>query len=237
MSNLIKSDSKLNLAIPIKAIPEQELNRIILTDFLTWLSGILSLTDEVSANRLEIALPALKEHCWSMGFQEITKMFQMYVDNKLSIEPIPNYFDRILFGKIVSAYKEQKPRIKKEIKMPEISEEEKQRLIIHGVINCFDEYLQSKRIIDGYVWVYDHLDEIKLISYTPEEKKKQMPIAKERVLNEAKDSFDRNKYAELIFKFENTTNHQIIINEAKKMLLERYFAKLQAKSQHIKDLL
>ena len=101
---------KLNDKLPLKAYPKdgQLLNSIIINVFVEWLSGLLTLSSQTSAERLEIALPAIKEHCGSMGFDEIKKMFEMYADSKLSIKPIPNYFDRILFGKIVAAYKEQK---------------------------------------------------------------------------------------------------------------------------------
>ena len=96
---------KLDKQLPLRAYPEKELNKVLLMNFLPFLTRLLSLTDEVSANRLEMALPAIKEQCIGMGFKEIKKMFEMYVDSKLSLKPIPNYFDRILLGKIVSNYK------------------------------------------------------------------------------------------------------------------------------------
>ena len=225
---------KLDNSIPIKAIPEQELNKLILTQFTVWVANLLSLTDETSANRLEIALPAIKEHCWSMGFSDIKKMFEMYVDNKLSIKPIPNYFDRILLGKIVDAYKQQKTIIKKEIVMPEQTQEEKDNLIYMGVINCFDEFKQTNKIIEGYVWVYDHLDELQVLTYSNDEKKKVMILAKERLIRENKEYMSLDQYKQFTFDMENKRVDQSIINMAKKMLLERYFNKLIAKNNHIK---
>ena len=231
--DLVKLDKK----IPIKAIPEQELNTIILTQFTVWVANLLSLTDETSAERLEIALPAIKEHCWSMGFEEIKKMFEMYADSKLSIKPIPNYFDRILLGKIVDAYKQQKPIKKKEIIMPEPTEEEVQELIFVGVVNCFDEFKQTNKIIDGYVWVYDHLDQLRFLKFSNDEKRKIMPIAKDRLINEKKDYMNLSQYRQFTLDLENKRVNQAIINTAKKMLLERYFLKLIAKNTHIKDIL
>ena len=149
----------INKSIPIKAIPEKELNRIIIEEFAPWLSALLSLTDEVSADRLEMALPAIKEHCWSMGFAEIKKMFENYADGKLSVKPMPNYFDRILLGKIVEAYKSQKPRKKTKPETIELSEEEKEVEVILGVMNLFEEYKQTKQIPAGYAYVYDYLKE------------------------------------------------------------------------------
>ena len=224
----------LETSIPIKAIPEEELNKVILTSFLTWLCDLLSLTDETSAKRLKIALPAIKVHCWSMGFEEIKKMFTIYADGGLSVKPMPNYFDRILLGKIVDAYKQQKPIIKKEIVMPEPTQEEKDNLIYMGVINCFDEFKQTNKIIEGYVWVYDHLDELQLLKYTADEKKKVMILAKDRLIKENKEYMSLDQYKKFTFDLENKRANQSIINMAKKMLLERYFNNLIAKNTHIK---
>ena len=116
--------AKIDRQIPIRSIPEEELNRIIIEEFSVWVAGLLSLTDEGSAEKLELALPAIKEHCWSMGFAEIKKMFELYADNKLSIEPRSNYFDRILFGKIVVAYKKEVPREPLQMPVKEKSKEE-----------------------------------------------------------------------------------------------------------------
>ena len=157
--------------IPIKSIPPEELNRIILTTFLTWISNLLSLTDETSANRLETALPAIKEHCWSMGFSEIKKMFEMYADNKLSIEPLPNYFDRILFGKIVKAYREQKPRVKQLIYKDKLTEKEKDDIILSGLKIQFEQYKQMGTFESGRLYLYEYLDEKGLLPTDETEKK------------------------------------------------------------------
>jgi hypothetical protein len=229
--------AKLDRNIPLRAIPEQELNTIILTSFLTWLADILSLTDEVSAKRLKTALPAIKEHCWSMGFSEIKKMFELYADNKLSIEPIPNYFDRILFGKIVSAYKQQRKVKPKEIKMPELSQEEKDNLTYMGVVNCFDRFTQTNDIMNGYTWVYDHLESIGVLKYSDKEKRSIMPIATERLKIITKELYGLEEYKTLIRDLEAKRNGGAVIVVAKKMLLERFFMKITSKNKHIKDYL
>jgi len=156
---------KLDKQIPIKSIPEPELNAIILKELTIWVAGLLSLKDEASADRLEIALPAIKEHCWSMGFKEIKKMFEMYADGKLSVKPLPNYFDRIMLGKISASYKEQKPRptlkgVKGEIPMTkeEIFDNDKK-----SVDNIKKQYLDTGVFPKGAVSAYTWLDEQGLI--------------------------------------------------------------------------
>lgn len=170
MSNLAKIES----TIPIKAIPEQELNMIILTQFTVWVANLLSLTDETSANRLETALPAIKEHCWSMGFVEIKKMFEMYADNKLSISPIPNYFDRILLGKIVDAYKSQKQKPVKEINTIQ-DMEETNKVHLHKFFRAF---FLTHYINDCYVHLaYKFLEDNGFIKLSKEDKLKLMEDA------------------------------------------------------------
>lgn len=170
MNNLAKIES----TIPIKAIPEQELNMIILTQFTVWVANLLSLTDETSANRLETALPAIKEHCWSMGFVEIKKMFEMYADNKLSISPIPNYFDRILLGKIVDAYKSQKQKPVKEINTIQ-DMEETNKVHLHKFFRAF---FLTHYINDCYVHLaYKFLEDNGFIKLSKEDKLKLMEDA------------------------------------------------------------
>ena len=205
--------------LPIKAIPEQDLNRVILTQFTVWVANLLSLTDEVSAKRLETSLPAIKEHCWSMGFEEIKKMFEMYVDNKLSIKPIPNYFDRILFGKIVSAYKEQKP-----IKKKTMIDQDQQKLMYDKIeaIKYYDSFIQMRKLDDNAYWVYTFLaDYLKII----EDADKTKIFAYNRAMEQIKG--DRK----------SKEDHEQAVNLAKVYLLRQYFERIEAKGQHLKDLI
>lgn len=201
---------KLDKSIPIKAIPEQELNSIILTQFTVWVANLLSLTDETSAERLETALPAIKEHCWSMGFDEIKKMFEMYVDNKLNIEPIPNYFDRILLGKISSAYKQQKKTKPKKIDEDSYKAEQD---YIH-VVSVYDHFISTKKIGEESVWIYSYLTDVKKVV-----------------------EFDKGIRKELFKKHYEKLPKQEAITESKLELLKDYFTKLHHKNLHIKNLI
>lgn len=210
----------LDKKLPIKAIPEQELNKIVLMDFTPWLCKLLSLTGENAVDRLEMALPAIKEHCWSLGFDEIKKMFEMYVDNKLGIEPMDNYFTRALFGKIVSAYKNQRPVKKKNIVIEEISEAEKILKEKKGVLRCFDEYKSGEDISYGYVWVYDWLDEKGVLSFSKEKKIEQMAKAR----NQEKLKVDKSQAgAKNVLEMLEDKSSPKVINQAKRNLLKIYF--------------
>lgn len=199
----------LNNPLPLKAYPKEKLKEVIYKEFIVWLSSLLSLTDETSAKRLFTAIPAIEEHCWSMGFSEIKKMFEMYADNKLSIEPIPNYFDRILFGKIVQAYKQIKP-----MKTDPIEKADEQLRLhkIHETILFFDLFVQYNELPEEASWLYDYLEFKDLINYSKDEKLMKYKIATER-----------------------TKTKDEAINLSKLMLVKDYFNRLTVKGKHIKD--
>jgi len=198
----------LNNKLPLKAYPQEELNTIVLTNLMPFISALLSLTDEVAAKRLEIALPAIKDHCWSMGFDEIKKMFEMYADNKLAITPVPNYFDRILLGKIFKAYKQQKKKIKFDVSNYKNMED------ILLIVTSFDSFIQDGKIPTEQFWIYTYLEEKGVIDFTDEEKKIQYDIC-----------------------LLNKKNNENAIELSKIKLVEIFYRKLYAKNKHIKDLI
>jgi len=208
--------------MPIKAIPEDLLQRIFFgqkgqkdkNTFVEWVSNLLSLYDRQSVDRLEYAVPAIIKLCWSMGMPEIIKMFEMYADNELGLQPRSNYFDRILVGNIFNAYKaiEKSRVVKKEVEPLEISEDDKRNYAYANCIISFDNYKQE-RIMDKSDWtVYDELDSRKLLDFTKKEKLEALEIVKEKY---KKDFVER----------------------AKILLLERLYQKLITKGKHIKELL
>ena len=214
---------------PIKSISENDLNTLLMGSFIDWLSNTLSLNED-ALNKLEYALPAIKEHCWSMGFPEIKKMIEMYADGKLSVKPIPNHFDRIKLGEVANAYKQQKPR--KKIKpMPEPTQEEKDLLIYQGLIFCFDNWEQTGEIINGQLWIHEHLMELGLLEFTDIEKKAMWNLALKDVLEKSKD-LPYHEAKDIIKELENK-NSTIRINEYKRVRLKRYFSTIE----HIRDVL
>jgi len=162
--------AKLDKKLPLRAYPEEELNRVLLTDFTTWLRGVLSLTGETSLERFKIALPAVKELCIGMGFDEIKRMFESYADGKLGLEPIPNYFDRILLGKIVSAWKSQS-KVRKTPLQVNITDQEKEKIENRAVKLSLDYFLEHRLVDVTRIYVYDILEKRQYIKLTTEQKK------------------------------------------------------------------
>jgi len=209
----------LDKQLPLKAYPEAELNTIVLTALTPFISGLLSLTDETSAKRLEIALPAIKDLCWSMSLLDVKQMFEMYADNKLSIKPISNYFDRILLGKIVEAYKQQKSN-RKPVYKDYTSQDEKDFIMTEAVDRIGKDYKQHGKITETCFHVYDHLFELDKLPTGGDYKTKKF---NEACLIFAKGEFeDESEYQKIINTFNKQQKNEVK-NIAKRLVLEDYY--------------
>ena len=158
--------------LPLRAYQKEQLENQI-EALQVWLTNLLGLSGVESAKRLVIASEALKEQCIGMGFAEIQKMFEMYADSKLDIEPKSNYFDRVLLGKIVAEYRKYKMRKPKpkQSQIPEISDQEKKE-IDDQILKDQQAYFKKHGVIDPGKWyAYDVLDKRGLINLSLEEKK------------------------------------------------------------------
>lgn len=147
--------------LPLRAYPKDKLDNVFDNQFILWLSDLLSLTDELSAKRLYLAVEPIKTACWSMGFAEIKKMFELYADGKLSIAPIPNYFDRILLGKIVQSYKEN---LKSVNNVKKIDESEYKDLIdVQDCLDHFESFKTNGKLNKNAYWIYAYLYDFKKV--------------------------------------------------------------------------
>jgi hypothetical protein len=221
----------LDKKLPLRAYPEKMLNDVLETSFKFWLANLLSIKAD-NEQKLDSALPAIKKHFWSLGLNEIKKAFEMYADGELITKPIPNYFDRILVGHIFKEYKQQKPIVKKEIKMPEPTEEQKELLIYEGLIFCYDNWVQTKNIINGQVWVHDHLTELGLLIFNDDEKKAMWNLSKKNILEYSK-TLDYESAKEVIRDLELKKGTREV--EYKKLRLMHYFNKIKDSRRHIRD--
>lgn len=120
--------------------------------------------------------------------------------------------------------------------MPQLTQQEKDALTYTGVINCFDKYVQDKYIINGYVWVYDHLQELKILNPEKESKLAAMKIAKKNLQNQAKENPNLAVTKKMIEDLEKKNSPAIIV-EAKRLLLEQYFSELINRNKSIKNVL
>lgn len=171
MSNKL---SILEKNIPLRAIPEETLNKYIIEGLMPFICRLLSLKGENASERLEMALEPLKKQCIGMGFSEIKKMFEMYADNELNIEPRTNYFDRVLLGRIITEYRKTKKHKPKPIDV----EQEKKLRDQHEIILIFDYYKQNKELNRYWEWVYVYLEDKGIHKFSKEDKAKKFSYYK-----------------------------------------------------------
>jgi len=154
MTNLTIFDKHL----PLRAMDGKQLEHDLNHQFKFWIANLLSLKED-KEDAYDVCKSAIKDLCIGMGFNEIKQMFEMYVDSKLELTPISNYFDRILLGKIVNSYKKimaQKPKALPEQPKPDQQQSKKD---IEAAVTC--SYLEFKNT--GYVngvitHIYNYLD-------------------------------------------------------------------------------
>ena len=154
MTNLTIFDKHL----PLRAMDSKQLEHDLNHQFKFWIANLLSLKED-KEDAYNVCKSAIKDLCTGMGFHEIKQMFEMYVDSKLELTPISNYFDRILLGKIVNSYKKlmnQKPKPGPKII---IATKEETKKDIEGAVTR--SYLEFKNT--GYVngvisHIYNYLD-------------------------------------------------------------------------------
>lgn len=195
--------------LPLRAYPEESLNNGILALY-DWLCGLLSLTGENSKERLKNAFPAIKEQCIGMGFSEIKKMFEMYADGKLDIEPVTNYFDRVLLGKIVKSYRSYMNRTKTTVSVIEAKKQKDNKEIIF----YFEEYRDKKQSYDGWQWVYSYFESKGLLKPTNAEKIHYF-----------------SKYKKIL------KTEEAVVKMCKLSLVRDYFETLINKGKHVKIIL
>jgi len=177
--NQLPAEIKQYSNMPIKAIPKTTLERFELP-FMNYLSTLLNLKED-NAENLEMCVPVILDMNRLYNFQQIKQMFELYADSKLNIQPISNYIDRILIGKIKASYTDylkksshinNKPK-KVDKNGKELTQEEsyKRECDIIQACEWFDSYIHLEHLKDNAVWVYDFLIHEKIIQVTDHEKK------------------------------------------------------------------
>jgi len=136
---------------------------------IDWLLNLLGVNDN---NKEEHHIETFKFINQSMNhftYEEIQLAFRNYVSGECYINDKPmlvtQQLNAVVFGNVMKAYSVQKKssvmnayrREQKALAEPttDISQADKDLLVMTGVLNCFDTYETLKEIPNGYGWVYD----------------------------------------------------------------------------------
>ena len=154
MTNITIFDRHLTL----RAMPPNELDHDLDHQFKFWIANLLSLKED-KEDAYNVCKSAIKDLCIGMGFNEIRQMFEMYVDSKLELTPISNYFDRILLGKIVNSYKKIMAQIPKPgPKIIIATKEETKKMIEAAVTRSYLEFKNTGYVNGVITHIYNYLD-------------------------------------------------------------------------------
>lgn len=196
---------------PISEINKQDIKEMIFTRF-----GGLSLEEIDYAFKLERY----------GAYGDKTQHFQLF--NSEYVSTVLNKYKKWLNEKRVNnnlpIAEKQKPQ--------EMSEEEKQLIVYTGVIGCFKNYEETKRIEAGKGWVYDFFFEKKrLPKHTPEFKARILDLAKSEVENEIKGGGITSQVKEALKNIQPST----VAVKCKEIILREYFERIVSEKLDIKD--
>lgn len=148
-------------------------------------------------------------------------------------------FDTLYVSQVLRKYKEWKQEYRKKNNLPigkinqnssqEISDSEKKSLLINGVLECYDHYIETYMIPTGKAYVYDLLYDMDLLPKDADSKNRAYQEAKDviRMNLEQMDrtSFkDRNEYKNILMELESRKS-DIVVREAKNIIVGKYFRK------------
>lgn len=117
-----------------------------------------------------------------------------------------------------------------------ISKEEKEQIIIHGLITCFDAFAQTKKFDPNQIITHyhDYLMDKDLFNFTDEEKKYMWVQAKHNTFEKLKAMQDVTEYKKQKKEIEKGSGTWREI-EYKNLRLEKYFLSILRDFKHIKD--
>lgn len=203
MELVIKSSS-----LPLRGYPHKDLDKFLYTEFKFWLSSLLNIKAE-NEDQVDISIECIKNLCKGYSLTQLKEMFELYTHSKLDLEPITNYVDCVLIGKIVKSYRSYVNRLNTSNKDVEKYKKDQDNF---NVILLFDDFVQKDKIHNDFVWVYTYLVSLKVLNPSDDLKKRKYNIFLEKL--------EHKKPA---------------IIASKISILEDFFRQIYIKGKHIKD--
>lgn len=218
----------------IRNYPEQLRNGNTAT-IVDWLLNLLGVNDSGKEAHHVECFRFINERLTSYTYQEIKEAFLMFVNHELDASVmVTQQLNAVVIGKVMKMYDDhRKQKLSEYYRLrnaaaavqPEISEEEKQRLIENGIRECYLNFKQTRTISVGRVWIYDWLIENKKINPTPEEKKRLYKEAKLKVVEESKLKGIQS-YKDAVRSI-SAKSSPLAISKVKSMFVIRYFTRVE----------
>mgnify|MGYP003131478162 CR=1 FL=1 len=199
-------------------------------------------------------LLGIKEPIADINKQDISKMIRAHYNN-LSLEEIVYAFELERYGKlepktehfqlvnaeyvakVLNKYKDWLQKVRRENNislskpqeaLPDISEKEKNNILIQGCIRCYNEFKESGLVKEGNAHIYDFMfDDLKIHQFTVDKKNAAISVSKRQLQEESK-TLDRTTAKNILKQLQNDKS-TVIINKSKRLLLTNYFNNLGKK--------
>lgn len=234
----------------LRDYPEEKKNENTVKLFY-WLLNLLGVKgDDTTDSHHDVAIKFINESLLNYTYQEIKLAFEKYVsgeyyDSNGKPMLVTQQLNSVVLGRVMREYEIIKKRDldtyrrKKAEQMQsktEISEEEKENIIIHGLITCFDAFAQTKKFDQDQIVTHyhDYLMEKDLLQFTDEEKKYMWVEAKHKAFARLKAMEDLSDYKNKRKEIEKGKGTWREI-EYKVLRLEKYFLDVLRQFKHIKD--
>ncbi len=183
----------------------------------------------------------------NLSLEEIDYAFKLDRYGKFG-DPTEHYqlFNAEFVGKVLNRYKNwvQQYRFDNRIptaKLPEkkeLTSEEKETIVVTGVLNFFDEFKENRHIPPGRLYVYDYLFEKKLLPpHTPEFKEKiRRSAIKHLSKSETPDRKKRKDLKATLKEIQSGDKNQSRLKlKCKELVLKYYFNSLIARNRELLD--
>lgn len=214
-----------------------------LSMIFTKASNLTGLKDPISdINKADIVEMILTRYK-SLSLEEIDYAFKI---DRYSGDPVAHFqlFNAEYVGKVLTRYREwlretrvsmNLPMKKEEVK-PEMSEAEKQLIVVNGVIDCFDSYLSSGEISPGKSYVYDFLYERNLLPiHTPAFREKIKRKAIKIIMMRERTDNDPRQFRRQLRDIQLGKDPLKV--ECKKLVLQEFFSRLKAQGKHLSEVI
>lgn len=214
-----------------------------LSMIFTRASNLIGLKEPISSiNKSDIVDMILSRH-QSLSLEEIDYAFKI---DRYSGDPVPHFqlFNAEYVGKVLHRYREWLRSTRFSMNLPmkkaeekkEMSEAEKQLLVMNGVIECFESYRATGEIMPGKSYVYDYLYERNLLpAHTSAYRERVRRKAVKIVYVRDRDQKDLREWRQQVRRIQEGKDTLKV--ECKKLVLQECFSRLISQKKHVSELI
>ena len=224
---------------------EDELNKILQTTYFNC-GQVLSSEDAIPV--LDSIVPDIKNYFSSLTIEEVKVAFKrgLLKDYGDYFGLNPKTFLGWLKSYMASA---NRAEVKTKIKMhneEQLTEEEKEKIVVDGVYKCWEEFKEKGVVYDFGNATYNYLDRKGIIPFTVERKWQIYREVKERLISQAKekrakvkDVLDKRNFDELIYALTSETGNEkdTLKFESRREALKIFFTDLLEMGEDLKELI